>query len=121
MATARGTQQHVVFIIIFTVAALTGGGIVRAADRLRGVSVSMTPDGQEIIVWNSTSNTWGGCSVALDDQYRVDAPTIPVRTLLALPRHLFGAPEDWNPHRAVVQCREPRRAQWVSSIQTARF
>ncbi len=104
-------------LVAMLMAALTGGAAVRAVDRARGIHVDLGPDGDEIHVWNSTTSTWGRCSIMLNDHYGVQANKIPGRTLLMLPKRLSGAPKDWDPRYAAVRCQNPRLAQWASRIR----
>jgi hypothetical protein len=115
------TSQNLVLLLIILTAALTGGALVRAVDRAKGIHVDLGPDGTEIHVWNSTTSTWGRCAITLDNQFGVEANRIPGRTLLMLPKRLFGAPPDWEPRYAVVRCQEPRLAQWENPVPSTRF
>ncbi len=57
MSTSR-MSQNLVLILVALIAALTGGAIVRAADRAKGIHVQLAPGGEEVHVWNSTTSTW---------------------------------------------------------------
>jgi len=114
-------SQNLVLILVALIAVLTGGAIVRAVDQAKGIRVELAPDGEEIHVWNSTTSTWSRCSVTLDNQYGVEANRIPRRTLIMLPKRLFGAPEDWEPTYAAVRCQEPRPGKWEGPLGPARF
>ncbi len=105
-----------ILLLIVTISAATGAVITRAVDQARGVRVSMGYDGSEVLLWNSTAQTWRICSVVLDNRYGLETASIPVRTLLMLPKRLFGAPDDWEPRRAVVRCEEPRSGSWESRV-----
>lgn len=113
--------QGLLLLMLATVSAATGAVIVRTVDHARGIRVAVGLDGGEIHIWNSTNNDWSVCTVVLDDRYGLETTSIPVRTLLMLPKRLFGAPDDWEPKRAVVRCAEPRKAAWQSRINPARF
>ncbi len=121
MLSSSRTMQNMALLLVAAVSAATGGVFVRAVDHARGIRVAMGLDGSEIQVWNSTNQTWSACSVVLDNRYGLETSSIPVRTLLMLPKRLFGAPEDWEPQRAVVRCAEPRKGTWQNRIQPSRF
>ncbi|MDI6772233.1 MAG: hypothetical protein QME77_06545 [bacterium] len=121
MLSSSRTMQNFLLIMVAAVSAATGAVFIRAVDHARGIRVAMGLDGNEIHIWNSTNNTWNICSVVLDNRYGLETTSIPVRTLLMLPKGLFGAPDDWEPQRAVVQCAEPRKGAWENRINPARF
>jgi hypothetical protein len=110
------SHQNTAIIIVMVIAALTGGTLVHVVERAPGIRVQLGPDGDEIQVWNATTSDWEQCSIIVDGLYAVEASGIPRRTLVILPRHLFEAPEGWEPRRAVVRCSQPRAEQWMGPV-----
>ncbi|MDQ7841637.1 MAG: hypothetical protein RDU83_11520 [bacterium] len=121
MLTSSRTMQNLLLLIVAAVSAATGAVFIRAVDHARGIRVDVALDGNEIQVWNSTNKTWSACSVILDNRYGLETTSIPVRTLLMLPKRMFGAPDDWEPQRAVVRCTEPKKGDWENRIGPPRF
>lgn len=121
MLSPSRTAQNFLLLMLVVVSAASGAVFIRAVDNARGVRVTAGLGGNEIQVWNSTNKTWSTCSVVLDNRYGLETTSIPVRTLLMLPKHMFGAPEDWEPEHAVVRCAEPKKATWQNRIGRPRF
>lgn len=119
-SSSRATQS-LLFLLVAAVSAATGAVFIRAVDHARGIRVDVGLEGNEIQVWNSTNQTWSVCSVVLDNRYGLETTSIPVRTLLMLPKRLFGAPDDWEPKQAVVRCAEPKKSTWENRIGPPRF
>lgn len=121
MLSSSRTMQSLLLLMVAAVSAATGAVFIRAVDHARGIRVAMGLDGNEIQVWNSTNKTWSACSVVLDNRYGLETTSIPVRTLLMLPKRMFGAPDDWEPQRAVVRCAEPKKGTWENRINPSKF